>query len=91
MSKIIRIFQISFFIEAYCFMGTLFDKVNFQTSLFSEMTSNVSRLQNLLRGWLLVLSIKECLVECVTMCVKSDFLLIIRSVVCSNSSNCIVE
>ena len=31
-----------------------------------------ARLKNILRGWLLVLGLKECLVECATMSVKSE-------------------
>ena len=33
------------------------------------------RLKNFLRGWLLVLDIKEGLVECATVCVKSVVIL----------------
>ena len=33
------------------------------------------RLKNLLRGWLLVLGLKEGLVECATVCVKSVVIL----------------
>ena len=39
---------------------------------FTQLTS---RLKNFLRGWLLVLGLKECLVECATMCVKSEVML----------------
>ena len=35
-----------------------------------------ARLKNFLRGWLLVLGIKEGLVECATLCVKSVVILI---------------
>ena len=31
-----------------------------------------ARLKNFLNGWLLVLGLKECLLECATMCVKSE-------------------
>ena len=34
-----------------------------------------ARLKNFLRGWLLVLSLKEGLVECATVCVKSEVIL----------------
>ena len=34
-----------------------------------------TRLKNFLRGWLLVLSLKEGLVECATVCVKSEVIL----------------
>jgi len=32
-------------------------------------------LKNFLRGWLLVLSVKEGLAECATVCVKSEVIL----------------
>ena len=34
-----------------------------------------ARLKNFLRGWLLALGLKECLVECATLCVKSEVIL----------------
>ena len=34
-----------------------------------------ARLKNFLSGWLLVLGLKECLVECATLCVKSEVIL----------------
>ena len=34
-----------------------------------------ARLKNFLRDWLLVLGLKECLVECATLCVKSEVIL----------------
>jgi hypothetical protein len=34
-----------------------------------------ARLKNFLRGWLLVLGLKEGLVECATVCVKSVVIL----------------
>ena len=34
-----------------------------------------ARLENFLNGWLLVLVLKECLVECATSCVKSEVIL----------------
>ena len=33
--------------------------------------------QNFLRGWLLLLVLKECLVECATLCVKSEIILVV--------------
>ena len=33
------------------------------------------RLKKYLRDWLLVLDLKECLVECATLCVKSEVIL----------------
>ena len=42
-------------------------------SIFTQLTE---RLKNFLRGWLLVLGIKECLVECATLCVKSEVTLL---------------
>ena len=39
---------------------------------FTQLTA---RLKNFLRGWLLVLSLKEGLVECATVCVKSEVIL----------------
>jgi hypothetical protein len=40
---------------------------------FTQLTA---RLKNFLRGWLLLLGLKECLVECATMCIKSEVILI---------------
>ena len=40
---------------------------------FTQLTA---RLKNFLRGWLLVLSLKEGLVECATVCVKSEVILL---------------
>ena len=39
---------------------------------FTQLTA---RLKNFLRGWLLALGIKEDLVECATVCVKSEVIL----------------
>ena len=35
-----------------------------------------ARLKKFLMGWLLVLGLKECLVECATLCVKSEVMLL---------------
>ena len=40
------------------------------------LTQLSSRLKNFLRGWLLVLDLKEGLVECATVCVKSVVILL---------------
>ena len=39
---------------------------------FTQLTA---RLKNFLMGWLLVLGLKESLVECATVCVKSEVIL----------------
>ena len=39
-----------------------------------------ARLKNFLMGWLLVLGLKECLVECATLCIKSEVILILMMV-----------
>ena len=39
---------------------------------FTQLTA---RLENFLRGWLLVLGLKEGLVECATVCIKSEVIL----------------
>ena len=39
---------------------------------FTQLTA---RLKNFLRGWLLVLGIKKGLVECATVCIKSEVIL----------------
>ena len=36
-----------------------------------------ARLKNFLRGWLLVLGLKEYLVECATLCIKSEVILLV--------------
>ena len=41
---------------------------------FAQLTA---RLKNFLRSWLLALGIKEGLVECATMCIKSEVILTI--------------
>ena len=41
----------------------------------TTFTQVTARLKNLLRGWLLVLSLKEGLVECATVCVISEVIL----------------
>jgi hypothetical protein len=42
---------------------------------FAQLTELSARLKNFLGGWLLVLGIKEGLVECATVCVKSVVIL----------------
>ena len=44
---------------------------------FTQLTA---RLNNFLRGWLLVLGLKEGLVECATVCVKSEVILTVNDV-----------
>ena len=41
---------------------------------FTQLNST-TLLKNFLRGWLLVLGLKECLVECATLCLKSEVIL----------------
>ena len=41
-------------------------------TIFTQLTT---RLKNFLRGWLLVLGLKEYPVECATVCVKSEVIL----------------
>ena len=36
----------------------------------------IERLKSFLRDWLLVLGLKKCLVECATLCVKSEVILL---------------
>ena len=43
--------------------------------LWTTFTQLITRLKNFLRGWLLVLDLKEGLVECATVCVKSEVIL----------------
>jgi hypothetical protein len=42
------------------------------STTFTQLTA---RLKNFLRGWLLVFGLKEGLVECATVCVKSEVIL----------------
>ena len=42
----------------------------------TTFTQLSARLKNFLRGWLLVSSLKECLKECATLCVKSEVILV---------------
>ena len=41
---------------------------------FTQLTK---RLNNFLRGWLLILDLKEGLVECATVCIKSEVILMV--------------
>ena len=53
-------------------------KIDFESQNFAILTASTqltARLKNLLRGWLLILGLKEGLVECVTVCVKSQVIL----------------
>ena len=52
-------------------------KVNFLCQKLSELSKMTfaqlkARLKTFLNGWLLILVLKECLVECATLCVKSE-------------------
>ena len=87
-SKIIWIF-LNFFslkniiLGAHFLLLTFLENFNFQTTLFSKMTSNFWRhllnwtqdLKNFLRAWLLVLGLKEYLVACAIVCIKSEVIL----------------
>ena len=46
---------------------------NFQ--FLTTFTQLNARIKEFLRGWLLVLGLKKCLVECATLCVKSEVML----------------
>ena len=48
------------------------EKVLESFKIFAQVNS---RLMEFLMGWLLVLGLKECLVECATVCVKSVVIL----------------
>ena len=41
---------------------------------FTQLTA---RLKNFLRGWLLALGRKECLIKCATVCIKSEVILLL--------------
>ena len=45
--------------------------------ILTTFTQVTSRLKNFLMGWLLVLGLKEGLVECATLCIKSEVMLIV--------------
>ena len=45
---------------------------------FTQLTA---RLKNFLRGWLLILGLKEGLVECAKVCVKSEVILYVRGAI----------
>ena len=53
-----------------------FESQNFE--IFDIFTQMTTRLKNFLRGWLLVLGLKEGLVKCATVCVKSEVIPQIR-------------
>ena len=77
---IIVMFLKNFFKKEYNFRGTFFDNFNFWTThdvqLLTTFTQLTEELKNSLRVWLLVLGIKEGLVECATECVKSEVILV---------------
>ena len=50
-----------------------------------------TRLKNFLRGWLLVLGLKEGLVECATVCIKSEVILRIIETECNKPKIIAVE
>ena len=54
-------------------------KINHQplknVQFLTTFTQLTARLKNFLRGWLVALGIKEGLVECATVCVKSEVIL----------------
>ena len=52
---------------------TLKDKM---LPFLTTFTQLAERLKNFFRGWLLILGLKEGLVECATVCVKSEVILI---------------
>ena len=54
--------------------GIFRNDVQFLTT-FTQLNA---RLKNFLMGWLLVLGLKECLVECATLCVKSEVMLVYK-------------
>jgi hypothetical protein len=88
--KIIQIFLRIFLIIKYDFRSTLFVidifwKLQFLNHLlyflksipiFDDFYSIEHKTQKLSNGWLLVLCLKECLVECATLYVKSEVILI---------------
>ena len=53
-------------------------KIDFESQILpflTTFTQLTARPKYFLRGWLLVLSLKEGLVECATVCVKSEVIL----------------
>ena len=55
-----------------------FYKIDFESqnfAIFDNFCSTEHKIKNSLGGWLLVLGIKESLVECATVCVKSVVIL----------------
>ena len=88
MSNIIQIFLKKFsvmnlILGAPPFVIDIFWKLQFlnhfiflnDVQFLTTFTQLNARLKNFLRGWLLVLSLKEGLVECATVCVKSEVIL----------------
>ena len=77
--KLSKAFQFFFFIEEFDFRVTLFVIDIFWILQFLNhlifFTQLNSSLKNFLRGWLLVLGLKECLVEWQILCVKSEVIL----------------
>ena len=51
----------------------------FNFAILTTFTQLTTRLKNFLRGWLLILGLKEGLVECATVCVKSEVILILKA------------
>ena len=47
-----------------------------KSQYLTTFTQLTARLKNFLKGWLLVLGLKEGLVECATLCIKSEVILV---------------
>ena len=66
-----------FVIDIFCKFQFLNCFISYNDVQFLTTSAQLSaRLKNFLRGWLLVLGLKEGLVECATVCVKSVVILI---------------
>ena len=50
-------------------------------------TQLTARIENFLMGWLLILGLKEGLVKCATVCVKSEVILTLLHSACKKSAN----
>ena len=78
-----HILQWNFFLEIFGYFWprklTLKVRILPFLTTFAQLST---RLKNFLRGWLLVLGLKEGLVECATVCVKSAVILGMVSLSC---------
>ena len=64
-----------YFFQLWVLNGEMINKNEAKSEISMIFVQVTSRLKEFLIGWLLVLGLKECLVECATVCFKSVVIL----------------